>query len=52
MSWKTSFEELDDDVERMYATEKFLDVTHLLAGNVIRDCWDEKFDTSKDVETA
>jgi len=53
MSWKMPFEDLDDDdVEKMYAAEKFPDVTHLLAGNVIRDCWNEKFDTSKDVETA
>ncbi|TAQ86451.1 hypothetical protein B7494_g5227 [Chlorociboria aeruginascens] len=51
MSWKMPFEELDDDVvEKMYAAEKSPDITHLLVGNIIHDCWNEKFDTSKDVE--
>ncbi|KAH9216779.1 kinase-like domain-containing protein [Leptodontidium sp. 2 PMI_412] len=42
MSWKMPFEELDDDdVEKMPQRR-----------NVIRDCWNEKFETSKDVEKA
>jgi hypothetical protein len=47
------FEDLEtDDVEKKYATEVFPDVTRLLAGDIIRDCWTEKFDTSRDVEEA
>ncbi len=53
MSWKMPFEELDDDgVEKMYAAERFPDVTRLFAGDVIRDCWNEKFDTANEVEVA
>jgi serine/threonine protein kinase len=53
MAWEMPFEDLEtDDVEKKYATEVFPDVTRLLAGDIIRDCWTEKFDTSRDVEEA
>ncbi|KAH6670819.1 hypothetical protein B0J14DRAFT_702839 [Halenospora varia] len=53
MAWEMPFEDLEtDDVEKKYAAEKFPDVTRLLAGDIIRDCWAEKFDTSRDVEEA
>jgi hypothetical protein len=53
MAWKMPFEDLEtDDVEKRYAAEEFPDVTRLLAGDIIRDCWAEKFDTSRDVEEA
>lgn len=53
MAWEMPFEDLEtDDVEKKYAAEVFPDVTRLLAGDVIRDCWTEKFDTSRDVEEA
>ncbi|PVH71959.1 kinase-like protein [Cadophora sp. DSE1049] len=53
MAWKMPFEELGtDDVEKKYAAEEFPDVTCVLAGDIIRDCWDEKFETAKDIEGA
>jgi serine/threonine protein kinase len=53
MAWEMPFEALEtDDVEKKYAAEEFPDVTRLLAGDIIRDCWAEKFDTSRDVEEA
>ncbi|KAH6714571.1 kinase-like domain-containing protein [Leptodontidium sp. MPI-SDFR-AT-0119] len=53
MAWEMPFEELGtDDVEKKYAAEEFPDVTCVLAGDIIRDCWDEKFDTAEDIEGA
>ncbi|KAH7312806.1 kinase-like domain-containing protein [Rhexocercosporidium sp. MPI-PUGE-AT-0058] len=48
-----SFKELGtDDVEKRYAAEEFPDVTCVLAGDIIRDYWDEKFETAEDIEGA
>ncbi|RDL35955.1 uncharacterized protein BP5553_06567 [Venustampulla echinocandica] len=53
MAWEMPFEELEtDDVEKKYAAEEFPDVTRLLVGDIIRDCWAEKFETSRHVEKA
>jgi serine/threonine protein kinase len=53
MAWEMPFEELGtDDVEKKYAAEEFPDVTCVLAGDIIRDCWDEKFETAEDIEGA
>lgn len=53
MAWEMPFEELGtDDVEKKYVAEEFPDVTCVLAGDIIRDCWDEKFDTAEDIEGA
>jgi len=53
MAWEMFFEELGtDDVEVKYAAEEFPDVTFVLAGDIIRDCWDEKFKTAEDIERA
>ncbi|KAI9737702.1 MAG: hypothetical protein M1818_005706 [Claussenomyces sp. TS43310] len=53
MAWQMPFEDLGtEDIEKKYAAEEFPDVTHLVAGDVIRECWDERFDTARDVEKA
>lgn len=53
MAWEMPFEELGtDDVERKYALEEFPDVSGLLARKIIRECWNEQFDTAKDVHRA
>ena len=53
MAWEMPFEDLETDhVEKKYAAEEFPDVTRILAGDIIRDCWAKKFDTSRDVEEA
>ncbi len=52
-AWEMPFEDLKtDDVEKKYAAEEFPDVSRQLAGEIIRDCWAEKFNTAGDVEEA
>lgn len=52
MAWEMPFEDLEtDDIEKRFNAEEFPDVTRLLAGDIIRDYWAEKSDTT-DVEEA
>ena len=39
IAWEMPFKDLEtDDIEKKYTAEEFLDITRLLAGNIIRDC--------------
>ncbi|KAH7354606.1 putative serine-threonine protein kinase [Rhexocercosporidium sp. MPI-PUGE-AT-0058] len=53
MAWKMPFAELTEaQTEKNYANEVFPDTNGLLVGDVIRACWNEEFETAKDVERA
>ncbi len=53
IAWEMPFEELGtDDVQKKYAAEEFPNLTGILAGDIIRDCWDEKFETAEVIERA
>ncbi len=53
IAWEMPFEDFgSDDVERLYAAEEFPDLSGLVAADIIRDCWAEKFETARDVEEA
>lgn len=53
MAWKLLFEDLKtDEIERKCASKEYTDVSGLLAGDIIRDCWNEQFDTAIDVDNA
>ena len=53
MAWKKPFAELTEaQTEKNYACEVFPDTDGLLVGDVIRACWNEEFETAKDVERA
>ncbi|KAI9747832.1 MAG: hypothetical protein M4579_007377 [Chaenotheca gracillima] len=53
LAWGRPFDGLDDDeVERKFAAEEFPDSSHLAARDIIQDCWNEKFESAKDVEDA
>ena len=42
----------EDQTEKNYANEVFLDIDRLLVGDVIRACWNKEFETAKGVERA
>ncbi|KAF8850243.1 kinase-like protein [Acephala macrosclerotiorum] len=53
MAWKIPFAEMtEDQTEKNYANEVFPDTDGLLVGDIIRACWNEEFETAKDVEKA
>ncbi|KAI9747052.1 MAG: hypothetical protein M4579_007535 [Chaenotheca gracillima] len=53
LAWERPFDGLDDDdVEKRFAAEEFPGVSHLVGGNIIRNCWNENFENAKDVEDA
>ncbi|PVH69375.1 kinase-like protein [Cadophora sp. DSE1049] len=53
MAWKMPFAELTEaQTEKNYANEVFPDTDGLLVGDIIRACWNEEFETAKDVERA
>ena len=53
MAWKKPFAELTAvQVEKLYGREEFPDVSGILGANVIRKCWNEEFETAKDLEIA
>jgi serine/threonine protein kinase len=53
MAWKAPFPEMtEEQVRKKYANEEFPDTDGLLVGDVIRACWNEKFEAAADVEIA
>lgn len=53
MAWKVPFSGLSDgEVEERYAREEFPDVEGMLAGDAIRRCWKEGFQSAGDVVVA
>jgi hypothetical protein len=42
----------EEQVRKKYANEEFLDTDRLLVGDVIRVCWNEKFEAAANVEIA
>lgn len=52
-AWKVPFAGLSDrEVEERYAGEEFPDVEVMLAGDIIRRCWEEGFQSAEDVVVA
>ena len=52
-AWKVPFPEMtEEQIEEKYANEEFPDTEGLLAGDIIRACWNEKFEAAEDVEIA
>ena len=50
VAWKMPFDGLqDEEVERNYAEEKFLDIEELVVREIIFRCWKEQVDTATDV---
>ncbi|KAH8598453.1 hypothetical protein B0O99DRAFT_591737 [Bisporella sp. PMI_857] len=50
-AWKAPFPDLtEQQVRERCANEQFPETGWLLLGNIIRNCWDEKFGTVADVE--
>ena len=53
MAWKAPFPEMtEEQVEKKYTNEEFPDTEGLLVEDVIRACWNEKFEAVADVEIA
>ncbi|KAH0541604.1 hypothetical protein FGG08_003952 [Glutinoglossum americanum] len=53
MAWEKPFGELTaEQVEKSYAHEEFPDLSGVLGADIIRRCWNEEFETAKDVEIA
>jgi serine/threonine protein kinase len=53
MAWKMPFAGITEDkTAKNYAIEVFPDTAGLLVGDVIRACWNEEFETAKDVGMA
>ncbi len=53
MAWKAPFLEMTEkQISKKYANEEFPDTDGLLVGDVIRACWNEKFDSAADIEIA
>jgi serine/threonine protein kinase len=53
MAWKMPFAEMTEaQTEKNYADEVFPDTDGLLVGDIIRACWNEEFETARDVERA
>lgn len=53
MAWALPYEGVEDDeILRMYAAEAFPPLEGILASNVIRMCWDEKFESADEVVEA
>ncbi|KAG4430678.1 hypothetical protein IFR05_013830 [Cadophora sp. M221] len=53
MARKIPFAEMtEDQAEKNYANEVFPNTDELLVGDIIRACWNEEFETAKDVEEA
>ncbi|KAK1766305.1 kinase-like domain-containing protein [Phialemonium atrogriseum] len=48
--WKRPFQGIpDEEVEARYAREEFPSLVGNMAGTIIRKCWDEEFDSAKEV---
>lgn len=53
MAWEKPYEGLeDDDIEKKYAAEEFPSLHGIVAGSVIRMCWNEEFESADDVTVA
>jgi hypothetical protein len=53
IAWKAPFTKLtEEQIKEKYANEEFPETEGLLVGDVIRACWNEKFETAVDVEIA
>ncbi|KAI9762394.1 MAG: hypothetical protein M1840_001255 [Geoglossum simile] len=53
MAWKAPFSEMSSDqIDSKYANEEFPDTDGLLAGEIIRSCWMERFESAANVEEA
>ncbi|KAL2015638.1 hypothetical protein VTK56DRAFT_5078 [Thermocarpiscus australiensis] len=53
MAWNSPFEGLaDDEIEARYAAEEFPTLEGISARNVIRKCWDEKYENADEVAEA
>ena len=53
IAWKAPFPEMtEEQIEEKYANEEFPDTEGLLVGDIIRACWNEKFEAAADVEIA
>jgi serine/threonine protein kinase len=53
MAWKKPFADLaDDEVDGLFRCERFPDLSRVPCADVIRRCWDERFDKAEDVVVA
>lgn len=53
MAWKVPFAEMtEEQTEKNYDNEVFPKTDGLLGGDIIRKCWNEKFEMAEDVERA
>jgi serine/threonine protein kinase len=53
MAWRAPFPGMtEDEINEKYSNEEFPDTDGLLAGDIIRACWNEKFNMAADVEIA
>ncbi len=53
IAWKAQFPEMTEkQISKKYTNKEFPDTDGLLVGDVIRACWNEKFDSVADVEIA
>jgi serine/threonine protein kinase len=53
MTWKKPFADLNaEGVEARFACEEFPDIAAVFGGSVIRECWEESFETADGVKVA